>query len=1163
MIKFVDENGNIFEGQSPYIHWLKGGQSIGLWYDLKLLIITDNIDSNSPLICTGLDEDSVFRFVKPKFLEDAIDISEDSPALSYEYVDTSNNIVEVDGHSYRLYQIHILCKSDKIGQITDSINLSIGDDSVDITIGGDFYTLDETLSINLSNRGLDLSPYIEKSLYDVNVHEANIDSIYINQKFKELVSNYIDIIDCKGSYKSLLNSLEWFDWGDNIEIYEVWKNSSDTDFEKNLELILSDAFKHLIYTQSKTTYVSLVTALTKPVNVFDEEKNPVLRDIVRKWSNDDLAIKISVLAAFFERYFLPIHMDLKRASVEAHIYTVQDKIKVGGIIHNDDYLTDSDPVSIDMPHTVVIGNLDGISVGDNTMFGRVFDPDHYEDFVDDVEFDTIYTFNFEDKSIEYWKEYFEYTDDSVDEFIKKCDDWAIKFTKSDETINYDGKTYSIWNPVGNDLEGIIYGIIDEDSLNNNYKYLNSKSIYSNLDNRYAPFSNFLVNVNGSYESGDDTSGQKWIEGEFQSLITVIKKGGETETVTETVVTKLYTENYPLITDEDLNNYNAATLNYFTYECGNLDNINSRRALSVRLWTWGLIQASEPNSFDYLNGDELLPDVDNPFANEFVNTGQIFEYGGESYLLWSCISSGDVLYALTTPDIVNKSEELEDKSIYYNINNWYCPFIAILDSDLQTEYETAVFSTNGNFLLYNFSTDNIQKVVYKQVFNKHTHYTPVGVDYVENIEINENELTDNDIEDIKQATAYGQLIGSVGVVVPVKVTVCLPENDGLCMEVINLYKDGINNPPIQVINRKLFMSENGQSTFNFNLVSTKLEKVSFTLTLYSLSGHTWTAAAGYEVIDVSGCQLDIYKVTNKDYFGTNSSFWDLMKGNPWGTQYNTIQTVPYTNEYIDPDKYTPQNIIQYLPMNLTDEMKEQYNEYIIVNNPYVNNHYDISWYTNSSLLSASFWNIPWGKVSQLNETGRYSVLVSKNRGIVSYSTGFPDDDGRAAVAYAIYNAYQDSHPSVWNPSEEQNVSWSGDWDESNIKKKFINRHDYIFIPQLHEYTNMEDMTVKMWRNKYSGEFDFGGYEIQKDKELLCVRPQFNHSIPVDLGTVRWEFKNMTTLETISYDIPISKPTIANNTMKSLGPGYWTVTMYFKMDGNSVEHKIVKNSAFKIV
>lgn len=971
MIKFVDENGNIFEGQPPFIHWLKGGQSIGLWYDLKLLIITDNIDSNSPLVCSGLNEDSIFRFVKPESLNNSdLDISEDSGVLLYNYVDFSNNVIEVDNHSYRLYQIHILCKSDKIGQITDSINLSIGDDSVDITIGGDFYTLDETLSINLSNRGLDLSPYIEKSLYDVNVHEANVDSIYINQKFKELVSNYIDIIDCKGSYKSLLNSLEWFDWGDNIEMYEVWKNSSDTDFEKNLELILSDAFKHLIYTQSKTTYVSLVTALTKPVNVFDEEKNPILRNIVRKWSNDDLAIKISVLGAFFERYFLPIHMDLKRASVEAHIYTVQNKIKIGGIIHNDDYLTDSDPVSIDMPHTVVIGNLDGVSVGDNTMFGRVFDPDHYEDFVDDIEFNELYTFNFEDKSVEYWKDFLGYGENvNVEDFVDGCENWAIKFVR-DGSFSYNGKVYSKWRPTSGNWKNIKFGIIDEDGLNSNYKYLNSKSVYNNLDNRYAPFSNFLIDINDddSYEGI-----QEWIEGLSQTLVKVNK--------------------------------------------------------------------------------------------------------------------------------VTESEETD-------------------------------------------------------LFNKHTHYTPVGVDYVKNIKIDETNLNS---DDIKQATAYGQLIGSVGVVVPVKVSVSLPEGDGLCMEIINLYKDGINNPPIQVINRRLFMSDGETVSFEFNLVSTKLEKVSFTLVLHSLSGHTWTASAGYKVIDMSGCQLDVYKVTNKNYSSTTDGFWDLMKGNPWGTQYNTISVVSYEKldendkSIIDPSKYTAQSIIQYLPMDVNNEMRNQYNEYIIVNNPVVDGDYDVSWYTDNYTLSQYFWNIPWGKDEIDEPIGEYSVLVAKDRGVKTYILSPGQGDGRDLVVNSIYNTYNDSHPG----------GWSSEWNESNIKKFFINRHDYIFIPQLHKYTNMEDMKVDMTRNKYSGEFDFGGYEIQKDKELLCVRPQFNHSVPVDLGTVRWEFKNMTTLETISYDIPISKPTIANNKMKSLGPGYWTVTMYFKMDGNSVEHKIVKNSAFKIV
>lgn len=1121
MIKFVDEEGNIFEGQSPYIHWLKGGQSIGIWYNLNLLIITDNVDENIPLECRGLNEDGVFWFVRPDSLSDSIiDISEDSSALVYEYVDFSNNIISVKDKQYRLFQIHILCKSDKIGQITDDFNLTLGDDSVDVKIGGDFYTLDEILQINLSNKGLELPPYVEKALYDTNIHEANIDNIYINQKFKELISNYIDIVDCKGSYKSLINSLEWFDWGDNIKIYEIWKAGNETYFEKDIELILSDAFKHLLYTQSKTTYISLVTALSQPTNNFDSEKNPILEDIIRKWSNEDLAIKISVLGAFFERYFLPIYMDLKRACVEAHIYTVQNKIEIGEIIHNDSYITDSDPISIEMPTTVVIGNIDNaVAVGDNTMFGRVFDPDHYEDFVDDVEFDTLYTFDFEGKSIEYWKEYLEYTDDSVKEFVDKYESWAVKWTKQSDTIKYNGKVYNYWKPNKGD---IIYGIMEDGELSSNYSYLKSKSIIENLDNRYAPFSNFLINVSGSE---DYSSRQEWITGKSQSLVVVIKvEESDTRYNIHTHYTPVgvdYVEN--IISNETPNtNINKVTTIY-------LDDFPDNEGYSdydnIRLWCWAIENSNDkkkPSDFDPDN-DELPSDKKckeildswaqfdgtfNEASHKYEYTGEDIIYDGNTYQLWRDSNYGEVdsysdlpLYGLLPVNLQYSVDVMEENSLCNNLNNRYCPFVAFLNPDRQFKYDSNVSS--GYRLL-------------------------IEIDY-------ESEFEDIS-GDIKQSTTYGQLIGGVGVVVPVKVSVNIPEGDGLCVEVINLYKNGIDNPPIQVIERKLFMSNTGIVNFNFNLVSTKLEEVSFSLTLHSLSGHTWTATAGYKVVDVSGCQLDVYKIENVDHSDRPgkdmADYLELMNGNPWGGQYNTIQTIPYTPQdgWIEPDKYTPQIITQYIPIISND--LTQYNEYIIVNNPLSSGEYKTDW--TDEIPAEDFWALKWG------EDDKYTLLVAKKPG------RFSEDSVDNVIDY-ILSSYDNLYQGV---------------SRSSLKKELINRHDYIFIPQLHKYTNLEDNIVDLTRNKKTMEYDFGGYNLTA-KDLLCVRPKLTFSAPVDLGTIRWEFKNMTTLQTIQYDIPISKPMVANNQFKFLDPGFWSITMYFKLDGDGVEHKITKNSAFRIV
>ena len=55
MIRFFDTEGNVFDGSSPYVHWVPGEQSTGLWYSLKLNIIADT----STISTSQLSEDSV------------------------------------------------------------------------------------------------------------------------------------------------------------------------------------------------------------------------------------------------------------------------------------------------------------------------------------------------------------------------------------------------------------------------------------------------------------------------------------------------------------------------------------------------------------------------------------------------------------------------------------------------------------------------------------------------------------------------------------------------------------------------------------------------------------------------------------------------------------------------------------------------------------------------------------------------------------------------------------------------------------------------------------------------------------------------------------------------------------------------------------------------
>ena len=356
MIQFFDKEGNCYSGTAPYIHWFDGGQSTDLQY-VKSIFLLSNY---SELTFTIEDPNSKFRII---FFDDAKEVEEFEDGVN---VFLSKTIEGAQYGDYFAYQLLVKASSDVPGQCTEVINIE--EPGEQMIVGADFYELDEIIKINLGNRGTEIPETIQKAIYENNIREANIDAILVNRKFKELITNYLDIMDGKGSYDSLVKSLKWFEWGKHAQLLEVWKNNEGY-FEKELENILSEEYQDLIYTHQKTNYLAIRSALYELTNNFDEEKNPVVvRDPSLVWSNDEMGLKVSLLGAFFERYFMPIHLTLKRASVEDIIFTPSIKILTGTLPGRANWFHDDVVVDIDMDHTVVLGEHEPIAVSKDTFF---------------------------------------------------------------------------------------------------------------------------------------------------------------------------------------------------------------------------------------------------------------------------------------------------------------------------------------------------------------------------------------------------------------------------------------------------------------------------------------------------------------------------------------------------------------------------------------------------------------------------------------------------------------------------------------------------------------------------------------------------------------------------------------------------------------------------
>lgn len=376
MLNFIDINtGNVFNGDSPYIHWFDGEQSTDLFYIKKLCFITDEGDGTMEI---EIEENDVFHLLDTSTAVDNNSYNIDELYASDNKIVLSGDLYETDKVCGHIYIAYILGKATTPGEYIASIKIG----QKVYRIGADFYGENEELYIGLMNRGVEIPREIQKAIYSSNVHEDYYDNILLNRKWKELLSNFWDVMDNRGSYKSLLNSLKWFEYGDNINLYEVWRRyegKKEWFGVHEIQDVMSNKYRMTKSNFMKTTYIALSLALNKTKKdendnpMWDDDGNPVLEEISYKWSNEDMALKLCLLNKFYQTYFMPIHLDLFYSTIEKIVYTNTFKVLTAPLFSRKDvqYYTDAISCNVKNGDSFKLGNV-SCQVGPDTVFGTQY-----------------------------------------------------------------------------------------------------------------------------------------------------------------------------------------------------------------------------------------------------------------------------------------------------------------------------------------------------------------------------------------------------------------------------------------------------------------------------------------------------------------------------------------------------------------------------------------------------------------------------------------------------------------------------------------------------------------------------------------------------------------------------------------------------------------------
>lgn len=360
-MKFLDlQTGYSFDGlwtdsqSNGYIFWFPAEQSTNITYSMTICILTETAEP----LKISMEKNEIYSFISHKDTKTTIDGYDFDTLVLDDKVLTTPEQISNDCYAH---VINVSCSSKVEGEFICKAYIQ---DYGFIKIGADFYGEYEPIRINMSNNGIEIPDTIQKAIYDSNVHEDYEDNILLNRKYKELISNFWDIVANRGSYKSLENSLDWFEWGKILEVREIWKRDEagnamfdDREVVTILKHKIEDDFENTI----KTTYMSLYCSRYKELDEYDSEQNPVIEEVAMKWSINDMKLKIALLAQFFGTFFLPIHLSLLHATVEDKVFVNTIKAQTGVHIGRNDHFGDFEYIESNI-HDGDIFKLDNVKV---------------------------------------------------------------------------------------------------------------------------------------------------------------------------------------------------------------------------------------------------------------------------------------------------------------------------------------------------------------------------------------------------------------------------------------------------------------------------------------------------------------------------------------------------------------------------------------------------------------------------------------------------------------------------------------------------------------------------------------------------------------------------------------------------------------------------------
>lgn len=185
-----------------------------------------------------------------------------------------------------------------------------------VSVYGQTEVEDVRFKINLNNVGVQISDDTAKIFKESDIKDNTVDYKLLNRKRKEMLSTYREIYDYIGSYKGLVNAINYFGYTD-LQLYEYYRNidKSSQLYKKLQKVLIPDIFDNTIEGWNEIDFISgkyqNQTTWTK-TNLFnltyritDKNGNNIIT-----YTLDEVQYKLNKLKNWLRNNVIPISANL-------------------------------------------------------------------------------------------------------------------------------------------------------------------------------------------------------------------------------------------------------------------------------------------------------------------------------------------------------------------------------------------------------------------------------------------------------------------------------------------------------------------------------------------------------------------------------------------------------------------------------------------------------------------------------------------------------------------------------------------------------------------------------------------------------------------------------------------------------------------------------------